>query len=286
MMSKVGLALSGGGARGLAHIGVLKALEHEGIQVDCLAGTSMGGLIAAAYAAGLGSDFMEQEALRMGRLHNLLALADPSLPRRGLFEGRKVYRYLTGHLGDCTFDDLRLPLALVAVDLHAGQEVHLNQGRVADAVRATIAIPGVLTPVERDGQLLVDGGLLNNLPADVVRSMGADVVIAADALSDGGAELYLIQALRRRRYVPNGLVDTADVLWRSLEVMRREINHRRLAAACPEVILLPHVPPDVSILTGFSRAAEIIAAGEQAALKALPRIQSLLASTVALQVEA
>jgi len=286
MTSKIGLALSGGGARGLAHIGVLKVLEQEDIAIDCLAGTSMGGLIAAAYAAGLTPGFLEQEACRIGRLHNLLSLADPSPLRRGFFQGRKVYRYLTGHLGDRTFDDLQLPLVLVAVDLNAGQEVHLGLGRVADAVRATIAIPGVFTPVERDGQLLVDGGLLNNLPADVVRGMGADVVIAVDALSDGRAELYLIQALRRRRYVPNGLADTADVLWRSLEIMRREINRRRLAEAHPEAILRPGIPPDVSILTGFSHAAEIIAAGEQAALEALPRIRSLLASTVALQVEA
>lgn len=286
MTSKIGLALSGGGARGLAHIGVLKVLEQEGIAIDCLAGTSMGGLIAAAYAAGLSPDFMEQEARRMGRLHNLLALADPSLARRGFFQGRKVCRYLIGHLGDRTFDDLRLPLTLVAVDLNAGQEVHLNQGRVADAVRATIAIPGVLTPVERDGQLLVDGGLLNNLPADVVRGMGADVVIAVDLFSDGQAELYLIQALRRRRYVPNGLVDTADVLWRSLEMMRREINRRRLAEIRPGVLIQPVSPPGVTVLTGFPRATEIIAAGKEATVEALPRIQSLLASTVALQVEA
>lgn len=277
MTSKIGLALSGGGARGLAHIGVLKVLEQERISVDCLSGASMGGLIAAIYLAGLGPDLMEQEARRMSQLHNLLTLVDPSLPRRGFFEGRKVYGYLSGHLGGRTFDDLRLPLTLVAVDLNAGQEVHLNQGQVVDAVRATIAIPGIFTPVERDGQLLVDGGLLNNVPADVARGMGADVIIAVDVLSDSRAESYLIQALRRRRYVPNGLVDMADVLWRSLEIMRAEINCRQLAEAGPEVLIQPNIPPDVSALTGFTRATEIIAAGEQATREALPRIRSLLA---------
>ena len=120
MTSKIGLALSGGGARGLAHIGVLKVLEQEGIPIDCLAGTSMGGLIAAAYAAGLSPDFLEQEAVHMGSVRQLLTLAEPPLPRRGLFEGQKVSEYLRGHLGERTFDDLRMPLALVAVDLDGG----------------------------------------------------------------------------------------------------------------------------------------------------------------------
>ncbi len=275
---KVGLALSGGGARGLAHIGVLKVLEQEGIPVDCLAGTSMGGLIAAAYAAGLSPDLMEQEALRMASLRRLLALADPSLPRRGLFKGQKVREYLARHLGDRTFDDLRIPLTLVAVDLNSGRAVYLSQGRVVDGVRATTALPGVFTPVEQDGQLLVDGGVLDNLPAGAVRRMGADVVIAVDISSDGQVVSHLAQALHRHRYVPNGLVDTAEVMWRSLGVMMAEISRRRLAEAHPEIIIRPAIPPDVTVLTGFPRAAEIIAIGEEAAQEAMPRIRALLAS--------
>jgi len=273
---KIGLALSGGGARGLAHIGVLKVLEQEGVPIDCLAGTSMGGLIAAAYAAGLSPEFMEQEALRMASPRRPLALADPSLPRRGLFEGQKVHEYFIGHLGDRTFDDLRVPLTLVAVDLNAGREVFLNQGQVADAVLATIALPGIFTPVERDGQVLVDGGLLDNLPADAARRIGADVVIAVDVSSDGQVVSHLAQALHRHRYVPNGLVDTAEVMWRSLGVMMAEISRRRLAEAHPEIIIRPAIPPEVTVLTGFPRAAEIIAAGEQAALEALPQIHQTI----------
>lgn len=285
MTNKIGLALSGGGARGLAHIGVLAMLEQEEIVVDCLAGTSMGGVIAAAYAAGMGPDLLEREALRMASARRRLALVDLSRPRRGLFEGEKVHKYLADLLGDRTFDDLQLPLTLVAVDLNTGREVHLNQGRVADAVRATIAIPGLFAPVERDGQLLVDGGLLNNLPTDVARGMGADVVIAVATFSDGQAEPDLMQDLRRRRYIPDGLVDTADVLWRSIGMMAKEISRFRLAETQPQYIIKPVSPPGVTVLTGFSRAAEIIAAGNEATIEALPRIQSLLASTVALQVD-
>jgi len=272
---KIGLALSGGGARGLAHIGVLKVLEQEGIPIDYLAGTSMGGLIAAAYAAGLGIDFIEQEALRMANPRRLLALADPSLLRRGIFGGQKVLKYLVGHLGDCTFNSLRLPLALVTVDLNSGREVILREGRLADAVRATTAIPGVFVPVERDGQLLVDGGLLDNLPVDVARGMGADIVIAVDVVTDSEAMSSLIQTFQHRRYVPNGLAGTVDVLYRSLGVMMTEIGRRRLADARPEVVIRPEIPPEVTMLTGFPRAAEIIAIGEEAAQEALPRIREM-----------
>ncbi|HEV57592.1 MAG TPA: patatin family protein [Phycisphaerales bacterium] len=276
---KVGLALGGGGARGLAHIGVLKVLEQEGIPIDYLTGTSMGGVIAAGYAAGLSPDFMAQEALRMTSLRRLLPLTDLSPLRRGLFEGQKVREYLTDHLGDRTFDDLRIPLTLIAVDLNSGREVYLNQGRVADSVRATVALPGVFTPVEWNGQLLVDGGLLDNLPADAVRQMGADVVIAVDVTTDNGAVSSLIQTLQHRRYVPNGLMDTVEVLYRSLGVMVAEIHRRRLAEARPEVIIQPAVPQGVTVLTGFPRAAEIISAGEEAATRELPRIRGLLAPT-------
>jgi NTE family protein len=273
---RVGIALSGGGARGLAHIGVLKVLEGAGVPIDALAGTSMGGLVAAAYACGLAPAALEQEALHMASLRRLLTLADPTLPRRGLFEGQKVREYLAARLGDRDFGELRLPLTLVAVDLNTGSEVHLRQGRVADAVRATIALPGIFMPVERDGQLLVDGGVLNNLPANVVRQMGADVVIAVDVAMSIGMISSITESLRQRRYVPEGLMETVEVLYRSLGVMMAEIQRRRLAEAQPEVLITPALPAGVTVLTGFRRAAEIIAVGEEAARQALPRILDLL----------
>jgi len=98
------------------------------------------------------------------------------------------------------------------VDLNSGRAVYLNRGRVADGVRATVALPGIFTPVERAGQLLVDGGLLDNLPADAARHIGADVIIAVDVSSDGQVISHLAQALHRHRYVPNGMVDTAKIL--------------------------------------------------------------------------
>jgi NTE family protein len=273
---KIGLALSGGGARGLAHIGVLKVLERQGIAIDLLAGTSMGGMVAAAYAAGLTPEYMEQEALRMASPRRLLSLADPTLPRRGLFEGQKITEYLADRLGECTFKDLRCPLRLMAVDLEGNRAVILDKGRVTDAVRATIALPGLFKPVEREGELLVDGGLLDNIPAGVVREMRADIVIAVDVVAGNGTFSAMIHRLRDRRYIPNGLASTFEVMFRSLDVMMYEINRRRLAEAAPEVVIRPDIPPGVSVLVGFSRAGDTIVAGEKAAVQALPSIQELL----------
>jgi len=274
---KVGLALSGGGARGLAHIGVLKALEREGIPVDYLAGTSMGGLIAAGYAAGLSAAYMEQEAVRMGRYAQLVRLFDLSLPGAGLVEGKKIEAYLAQHLGERTFEELEIPLALMAVDLQTGEEVALTEGSLVEAVRATISMPGVFVPVYRDGRVLVDGGVLNNLPADVVRRMGADVVIAVDVsiplehlppFPDGeaGARLPLAQVSL-----------AIETLRRSLLVMAARIQARKLAQAPPDVLIRPELDCDVTLFGGYNRATEIIAAGERAAEQVLPRIRQYLA---------
>ena len=176
----IGLALSGGGARGLAHIGVLRALEREGISVDYLAGTSMGGVIAAGYAAGMSSADLERESLFITQKRHMLHLADPGLPNGGLIHGERVHAFFKQEFGEKTFSELRLPLALVAVDLISHKEVVLREGLVARALRATTSIPGLFMPVEMNGWRLVDGGVLNNLPVDVVSKMGADVIIAVD----------------------------------------------------------------------------------------------------------
>jgi len=269
---QVGLALSGGGARGLAHIGVLKVLEREGIPVDMLAGTSMGGVVAAAYAVGLEPDCLEQEAIRMARPRRLLSLVDRSLPRRGLFVGERVSEYLAGLLHVRAFDELRVPLTLVAVDLVSGTEVFLRDGDVLEAVQATMALPGVLPPVRRDGQVLVDGGLLDNLPVSAVRQMGADIVIGVDVSTDGAALSHIIDVLHSRRRFPNGLADFLEVLWRSLVVMADEISRIRLAEARPDVMIRPRIPSQVTALTGLTSARDVIAAGEKATLEALPLI--------------
>lgn len=273
---RLGLALSGGGVRGLAHIGVLKVLTEAEIPVCAVAGTSAGGLIGALYAAGISPQRMEEEALRMASPRCLLPFINRALPFRGLLSAQKVAEYLESFLGDLTFDQLPIPLAVVAVDLVTGQKVVLNEGRVVDAVRATIALPGLLSPVERNGQILVDGGLLDNLPADVVRQMGAERVVAVDISTDDTSVSSLTEELKRRPFVPDSLADMADILWRSLAVMMREANRRNLEEAHPDLLVRPAIPAGVTVLTGLTRAAEIIAAGEKAARAMLPYLKDLV----------
>lgn len=278
MTARVGLALSGGGARGLAHIGVLNVLQQEGIPIDLLAGTSMGGFLGAVYAAGMDPSAIKAEALNLSSPRRLWSLIDLVPPRRGLIEGNKVHEYMASLLGDRIFDDLRIPLTVVAADLNTGQQVHLNQGRVVDAVRATIALPGILAPVERNGQLLVDGGILNNLPTDVARDMGADIVVAVNVVPDDQTERALDQGPHHRWNLPGALSDAASVMMRSVQVMRIELDRRRLEETPPDVMLQPAISSEVGILTGFTCAEEIIAAGEEAAREALPQIRDRLAT--------
>ena len=145
---RLGLALSGGGARGLAHIGVLKVLERERIPIYCLAGSSMGGIIAAAFASGMAAEALEAEALKMGGLRELIKLVDIRPPRRGLLAGKSVRQYLSQLIPEgLTFDQLQIPTALKAVDLHRGVEVDLHEGLVLDAVLASSAFPEIFLPL-------------------------------------------------------------------------------------------------------------------------------------------
>jgi len=175
---KIGLALSGGSVRGAAHLGVLEVLEREDIRPDCVAGVSAGSAVGALYCAGLNLDEIKRLALglqwrKLGRV---------TRPRLGFFDGKRLEEYLEEIIGPLRFEELEIPFAAVAVDIVRGELVVLKEGPVAPAVRASCAIPGLFTPVEREEQILVDGGVLNNLPVSVLRDMGADYVIAVDLL--------------------------------------------------------------------------------------------------------
>jgi NTE family protein len=217
---KVGLVLSGGGARGAAHIGVLKVLEREGIPIDCVAGTSFGALVGGLYALGYRAREIEEIFAQQDwhalfsdaperRLSSIFAHRDlryqgqlsfvgfsPELPS-GLFGGQKMIEVLDALTtrgmieAGYDFDRLPIPFRAVATDLLTGRRHVFRQGRMTEALRASVAIPMLFTPVEKDGMLLVDGGLADNLPADVAREMGADFVIAVDVTSPlyGKAEI-------------------------------------------------------------------------------------------------
>ncbi len=274
---RLGIALSGGGARGLVHIGVLQVLDEAGVPVDFLAGTSMGGLIAAGYAAGLSADEMAEMARTHGlSLRSLWRFFDLGRNRQGLIRGEEIEAWVRSVLGRKTFADLRIPLTLMATDLNAGREVWLTEGCLAPAVRATMSIPGLLAPVVRDGMRLVDGGLLNNLPVDVVRKMGADVVIGVDVYSDNAASFW--QYLAHKRLIASTFGGIIANLGDALNLVIRAHSVERFEKYPPDFFLKPPIPPQITVISGYDHAEELIALGREAAQAILPDLQAALRS--------
>jgi len=178
----VGLALGGGSARGWSHIGVIRALAEAGIKIDYVAGTSIGAVIGSVFAAGTIKD-LEEVAVRLD-WKQIAHLFDVVLPKSGLIDGRKVAGFIQDNLRKTNIEELSIPFCAVSTDLNTGEEVVIREGDIIEAVRPSISIPGIFTPVRNNGRILVDGGLVNPVPVSVVREMGADFVIAVD-LSHG-----------------------------------------------------------------------------------------------------
>lgn len=251
---RVGLALGGGAARGLAHVGVLQVLEEAGVPVHCIAGTSVGALVGAAYAAGTDSGRLEEMANTM----RWRRIARPIWPRNGLVSFARLEALMIDLIGDLSFDDLQAPCAAVATDLETGQAIVLQEGRVAPAVRASCSVPGFVAPVEMDGRLLTDGGISNNLPISVARDLGGEVVIAVD----------LMTPLGRR---PKGGLEVAVFALRYL--VARSGDDADSADVCIRIPLW-----SLGSLLRIKAGAWLIAVGRQATEEAMPAIRRVLES--------
>jgi len=248
---KVGLALGGGFARGAAHIGVLQALSANDIPIHLVAGTSAGSLVGAMYCAGLDPWLMEQAAERM----NWRALVRLKLRRDGLLDAAGLERFMLGHVGNLQFSDLKIPFTATATDLLTGKEVLLTAGRLTTAVRASCAFPGIFLPVRIGKHTLVDGGLVHPVPTDIVRRMGADLVI--------GVELG--RSLRGAR-PPRNLLHI--MLYSLALVQRPQINFAMEAA---DVAIQPDLA-DFGVIE-LDRLSDMIRVGREAAESALPSIR-------------
>ena len=179
---KIGLALGSGSARGWAHIGVIKALTEAGIHVDYVAGTSVGAVVGAVYASGRIDSF--KDVVLQLDWKKIASFLDVVFPKSGLIDGNRIAEFIRSHVGEKNIEDLSLPFCAVSTDLATGNEVVFQDGDIIEAVRASISVPGVFTPVRKSGAILVDGGLVNPVPVSVVRKMGADLVIAVDLNHD------------------------------------------------------------------------------------------------------
>jgi len=258
-MPHIGLALSGGAARGLAHIGVLRALAENDIQIDCIAGTSAGSLVGGAVASGL--PLAEIEAI--GRNLRWRDIGRLTMSRQGVQSNERMEQYLRERLPVTRFEELLIPFAAVATDLKSGEPVVMrDKGDVPFAIRASCAIPGWYIPVTDEfGRQLVDGGLVANIPSAMARSLGADLVVAIDVNAEGakflGPSLSII-----------------SVLLQSMLAVQRTASLHQLKAA--DLIIRPavgHIRWDE-----MARAEELIAAGYKAGTESVSKLKELIAA--------
>lgn len=267
----LGLALGGGGARGFAHIGVLKILEADGIQPRLMSGTSMGAVIAALYASGMSAKEIEDVALSMSNLNNLgnmVKLLDSNLTRlRNVISNSAIQEYLEEMFGGKKdFADLNIPLALAAVDVLHARDVALQEGDLLEAISASMALPGIIAPLQKGDALLVDGGSLNNVPADLVDSMGAEVTVAVDVSPD-----VTNMDFWDEQHIPG----IAMANWRTNAIMVSNFTAAKLRKARTDLIIRPDIDPQITTLSGFTNVKELVDAGAKAALDVLPELRKL-----------
>lgn len=238
-----GLVLGAGGARGMAHLGFLQVLEEEGIKMDCVVGCSIGAIFGALWAAGLDLYRLERLLTYPGFTKRLF---DVSVSREGFVKGDKLLDAMRLLTKDLTFEELKIPLSVVATDIETGELVVFREGNVAQAVRASVSIPGVFKPYRHRGRLLVDGAVKNRLPIHIVKEMGAEQILAVDVKR--GLNMKLSSAM--------------DVMLQSLEILEEEVFRNNCMGA--DLLIQPEVG-HIGVLQ-FDSAVEAIALGRQAAL--------------------
>ncbi|MCD4747860.1 MAG: patatin-like phospholipase RssA, partial [Thermoanaerobaculales bacterium] len=299
----IGLALGSGAARGWAHIGVIRALTEAGIEIKYVAGTSIGSLVGAAFALNK-TDVLEDFARQLD-WKQIVSFLDVTFPRSGLIDGEKITGFFRSHVREMNLEELPLRYCAVATDLTACREVVLNEGDLIEAIRASISVPGIFTPVKKNGGFLVDGGLVNPVPVSAARNMGADYVIAVDlnhnridkgsvndigpvapSMENGaGGRLRnkwrIAQTLNKRRIESsspaasqgrlwmqrNTVPNIFDVLTTSINIMEAQITATRLATEPPDLLIQPKLGK-IRFLE-FHRAEEAIDEGYRAAMAQL-----------------
>lgn len=255
---KIGLALGSGGARGYAHIGVLKVLEQEKIPIDYLAGSSMGALVASLYGAGHPTEHL----IRFANLFKRKYYLDFTVPKMGFIAGHRVEELIRVLAKKKRVEELDPPVRIVAADLLKGERVILQEGDVAEAVRASIAIPGIFVPKNINDRLLIDGGVIDRVPVSVVKEMGADLTIAVD--------LTIFREELEIRSVYDVILQTMDMMSKELvrvqeidcTVMIRPMNDRYRS---------------LSSSIDFEAVNDLILLGEQAAIAKIPEIKDAIA---------
>ena len=285
----IGIALGGGAAFGLAHLGVLKVLEEDGIPIDLVAGCSQGSIVAVGYAAGLAVGEMIEIARQLGTRRNFLFASDPTFfLKPGILSGQRFVAIMRPYLkGKETFEQLLLPCRTVATDIETGERVSIGSGRLETAYRASSSVPMVMAPLRHGERVLVDGGVADPVPAEVAMDMGADITIAVNVVPPmkRGVETVLSSFYRRLNvfnplsYVGDSqeMPNLFDIVMNSMQILQYELGNFKAISA--DVL----INPDLSDFTWieYYRADELIERGADAARKALPAIRNALEAKVA-----
>jgi NTE family protein len=289
---KIGFVLGAGSARGWAHIGVLRALTEVGIKPDFIAGSSVGALVGAAFAAGRLANWKLGARPDWKRI---LRLADFGL-RGGLIRGRRMREVFSEQFVERNFSELSVPFGAVATDLHSGQEIWLRDGKVSDAIGASIAVPGLFQPVLYEDRFLVDGSVVNPIPVSLCRAMGADIIVAVDLGSDLVGRYVRDDDRAPTQTTPRGFISRflpgysktselvaeaqvaapslMETLMGSINIMQLRIARSRLAGEPPDVLLTPRLG-HLGLLD-YHHAAVAIAEGREAVARMLPAIRNAI----------
>jgi len=303
---RIGLALSSGSARGWAHIGVIHALRDAGIEPDIVAGSSIGALVGAAYVCEQ-LDALEQSVSKL-TWWDIVRFMDIQLRKGGFIEGQKLMDFLAHYVADRPIETLAKPFVAVATDLATGQELWMQRGSLSDAIRASIALPGLFTPVRINERWVVDGGLVNPVPVSVCRALGAEVVIAVNLNGDIAGKHLVAQQRRtaQQRQIlkeypivakllaqmpeamqaransllaptsnPNGTPGLFDVLASAINIMQDRITRSRMAGDPPDIVIAPKLA-HIGLME-FDRAKEAIAEGRACVEAALDALRACIA---------
>jgi NTE family protein len=257
---KVGLALGSGGSWGLAHIGVLKVLEENNIPIDYIAGSSMGAIIGAYYSLNPSIKELEEKVFSLSK-KDFAKLLDLNIPKTSLIKGNKIRSFLEKLIGDKYFSDTKIPFKIVTTDLESGKEIVISKGKLVDAIMASISIPGIFPPIRLQEGLLVDGGLINATPTNVVKDMGSDVVIGVDLTMQNKIELK----------EPN----IYQTLMRSYEILRTQSTKFNIDENDENLLI---IKPNITELRKFKfyEIQKFVEEGDRVAREALPKIKKLI----------
>ncbi len=263
---RLGLVLGSGGARGLAHIGVLKVLEEAGVQIHCVVGASAGAMIGGLYSAGISAEKMEEMFGSFSRA-DIARMLLPTMAQGGITDGRRIEGMMKPHISGRKIEDLSLKFACVAADLSTGEKVIFKKGDLMTAIRASIAIPGLITPVIRDDRILVDGGVVDPLPIGLAFELGATSVIVVQV-----GRRYSEGDERNSTSDENdiSMPSARDVLLSALSIYDYRLSELSIEIASDYTLVRPLLP-GIEILD-FHKGRQAIAAGEEAMRANLPNI--------------